>query len=229
MRCAPSGHAGNELDDDDDELLLLEPGGLHGPQIDLGTMTTAFVVPHTWPSSFASIVVSPSGLLDGVADTPRTSMTITPALVSRDISVILTRLTPETVISKSSMRSFGVTVIATRSLMSLTHGLSPPEELLDELPPPEAAGIVNPVLIGDGPNTAEQSLLDDELLEEELLEGVPPEEELAEEELLEGDPPEDELLEEELLEGGPPEDELVDDELLGNSPPENELGISHNS
>lgn len=107
----------------------------------------------------------------GVADTPLTSITIFPVPESREISVTLIRLIPEVLILKSSVWLFGVTVIVTRCLMSLTHELF---VLLDELLPEldellaetGPAGIVNPVLTFEGLNTAEHP----ELLLLEVLE-----------------------------------------------------------
>ncbi|WP_186775135.1 hypothetical protein [Allorhodopirellula solitaria] len=100
----------------------------------------------------------------------------------------LTRLIPEILISKSSVRPFGVTVIVTRRLISLTHELLELlDELLDELLPATGpAGIVKPVLTFEGSNTAEHAELlledeyPDELLEDEQLDELPIHEELDE-------------------------------------------------
>ncbi len=72
---------------------------------------------------------------------------------------------------------------------------------------------MNPVLILEGLNTAETSLVEEEL--EELLDGDPPEVELMEEESPYEDTPEYELLEEKGKGRALPADELVDDELPG--------------
>ncbi len=119
----------------EDELPPPSAGG-HGPLILSGIITTTLAAPTALPSIFASIVVSPSLWLKCVPDVPRTSITISPVFESLDTSVIRTRLTPETAISNSSVRSLGSTVMVTLFLMSLMHGLfAPLEELLDELLP----------------------------------------------------------------------------------------------
>ena len=157
-------------------LLLDELRGGQGPQIVLGTITITFTEPQTLPSSLASIVVSPSSLSGCVALVPRIWKRIEPNDSFLVNCEMLIRLTPETAISKSLTRSFGLTSTLTQTNISLMHGsveLLLELQKLDELGEGGGAGIVKPILIGEGLKSAEQpELLDDgllELLENQLL------------------------------------------------------------
>lgn len=174
VRCEPSGQGPGLVP----PLLLLldELRGGQGPQIVLGTITITFTEPQTLPSSLASIVVSPSSLSGCVARVPRIWKRIEPNDSFLVNCEMLIRLTPETAISKSLTRSFGLTSTLTQTNISLMHGsveLLLELQKLDELGEGGGAGIVKPILIGEGLKSAEQpELLDDgllELLENQLL------------------------------------------------------------